>query len=80
MERNIRQIIMAQSKFKTGDYVRIISNSLQPQFQGKIGKIKKAFPTFSEDHSDVREFVYRIEVNGEVLKGIAKESDLQSAQ
>lgn len=70
---------MANSRFKTNDRVTIVSNSLQPQFIGKIGKVKKVYAAFSENDADEREFFYRVEVDGVVLKGIAHDSDLKQA-
>lgn len=70
---------MAKSKFKTNDRVTIVNNSLQPQYRGKVGKIKKVYPAFNENEACEQEFFYRIEVDGEVLKGIARESDLKTA-
>lgn len=70
---------MAKSKFKTNDQVMIVSNSLQPQFKGKVGRIKKAFPSFDDNDAGEREFFYRVEVDGEALKGIARDRDLKPA-
>lgn len=68
---------MAKAKYKTNDRVTIVSNSLEPQFQGKVGKIKKVYASFSENDAEEREFFYRVEVDGSVLKGIAHDSDLK---
>lgn len=68
---------MATSKYKTNDRVTIVSNSLQPQFQGKVGKIKKVYASFDDNDAGEREFFYRVEIDGVVLKGIAHESDLK---
>ena len=68
---------MATAKFKTNNRVTIVSNNLQPQYNGKVGKIKKAYASFSENDADEREFFYRVEVGNTVLKGIARDSDLQ---
>lgn len=70
---------MATAKFKTSDRVTIVSNTLQPQYKGKVGKIKKVYALFSENDAEEREFFYRVEVDGTVLKGIACDSDLQPA-
>lgn len=64
---------MAKSKFKAGDKVRILANELQPQFEGRAGVIKKVFQTFCEGN-----FLYRIEVAGETLRGMATDSDLEA--
>lgn len=70
---------MATSKYKINDRVTIVGNSLQPQYLWKTGKIKKVYASFSENDADEREFFYRVEVDGVVLKGIARESDLKPA-
>lgn len=70
---------MAKSKFKTNDRVTIVNNNLQPQYRGKVGKIKKVYPTFSENEACEQLFVYRVEVDGDVLKGVARECDLKMA-
>ncbi len=68
---------MAKSKFKTNDRVTIVSNSLEPQFKGKAGRIKKVYASFSENDAEERIFFYRVEVDGVVLKRIACDSDLK---
>lgn len=68
---------MATAKYKTNDRVTIVSNSLQPQYTGKTGKVKKVYASFSENDAEERDFLYRVEVDGVVLKGIAHESDLK---
>lgn len=68
---------MATAKFKANDRVKIANNSLQPQFKGKTGKVKKAYASFSENDAEEREFFYRVEVGDAVLKGLARDSDLQ---
>lgn len=68
---------MVTAKYKTNDRVTIVSNSLQPQHRGKTGRIKKVYASFSENDAEEREFFYRVEVDGVVLKGIAHESDLK---
>lgn len=57
----------------------IVSNSLQSQFLWRTGKVKKVYASFSENNAEEREFFYRVEVDGVVLKGIARESDLKPA-
>lgn len=68
---------MKTAKYKTNDRVTIVSNSLQPQYEGKVGKIKKVYASFSENDTDEHEFFYRVEVDNTVLKGFARDSDLQ---
>ncbi len=71
---------MKQSKFKTNDKVEIVSNHLEPRSLGKVGRIKKVYPTFSENDAEEHEFFYRVEVGGTVLKGVARDCDLKPAQ
>lgn len=68
---------MNKSNYKTNDRVIIVSNRLQPEMIGKAGKIKKVYPTFSENDAEEHDFFYRVEVDGTVLKGIARDSDLK---
>lgn len=70
---------MKTSKYKTNDRVTIVSNHLQPQYQGKVGKIKKVYASFSDNDVEKHEFFYRVEVDNTVLKGCARDSDLQPA-
>jgi hypothetical protein len=58
-----------------GDQVRITSNDLQPNMVGKIAQIKKVYESFSLD--DGFEKVYRIMVDGKVLRGVATENDIK---
>ena len=57
----------------------IVSNSLQPQYLWRTGKVKKVYASFSDNDAEEREYLYRVEVDGVVLKGIAHESDLKPA-
>lgn len=66
---------MEKSKFKVGDKVRVVSNEIQSNMVGKIGQIKKVYPSFSEEPG--YEFLYRIEVSGVTLKGVATDKDLE---
>lgn len=70
---------MATPKYKANDRVTIVGNSLQPQYLWKTGKVKKVYASFSENDAEEHEFFYRVEVDGVVLKGIARESDLKPA-
>lgn len=54
--------------------MKIVSNKLEPQYVGKIGKVKKVYETFTEEDDDI--FLYRIDVDGITLKGVARETDL----
>lgn len=40
---------MKTAKYKTNDRVTIVSNSLQPQYEGKVGKIKKVYASFQRE-------------------------------
>lgn len=66
---------MATPKFKAGATVTVLHNDLQPQYVGKKVKIKKAFQLTNDDAES--RFVYRLEADGETLKGITAENDLQ---
>lgn len=69
---------MVKSKFKAGDRVRVVSNDIQPQFISKTGIVKKAYCTFCEsDTTGNTLWFYRIEVNGETLRGIAADTDIE---
>ena len=48
---------------------------------GKIGRIKKVYPSFSEDSDNNVQpsYFYRVEVGGAVLKGVATNNDLEKA-
>lgn len=71
---------MENLKFSVGDNVKIVSNDLQPEMVGKIGRIKKVYPSFSEDSDNNihPSYFYRVGVGGTVLKGIATNEDLKS--
>ena len=66
---------MGKSRFKVGDKVRIVSNEIQSNMVGKVGQVKKVYPSFSEEPG--YEFLYRVEVAGVVLKGVATDKDLE---
>ena len=70
---------MENLKFNVGDNVKIVSNDLQPATVGKIGRVKKVYPSFSEDFDDNVQpsYFYRVEVGGAVLKGVATNNDLE---
>lgn len=68
---------MGKSKFKVGDKVRIVSNDLQTNMVDKIGTIKKVYQGFSEESG--YDHVYRVEVAGQVLRGVACDSNLEKA-
>ena len=59
--------------------MRIVSNDLQPAMVGKIGRVKKVYPSFSEysDNNVQPSYFYRVEVGGAVLKGVATNNDLE---
>lgn len=66
---------MGKSRFKVGDKVRVVSNEIQSNMVGKVGQVKKVYPSFSEEPG--YEFLYRVEVAGVVLKGVATDNDLE---
>ena len=55
---------MENLKFNVGDNVKIVSNDLQPAMVGKIGRVKKVYPSFSEDSDNNIQpsYFYRVEV------------------
>lgn len=66
---------MAKPKFKIGASVTVLRHDLQKQYVGKKAVIKKAFQLSNDDLQD--QFVYRLECNGETLKGVTPELDLE---
>lgn len=66
--------MMEKSTFKVGDKVKIVSNDLQPAMVDKIGVVKKVYPGFSEESG--YGYVYRVEVSGQALRGVACDKDL----
>lgn len=62
------------AKFKVGDIVRIVSNDVQPEYVGRTGRISKVYPAYSEKFGNY--FVYRVNVGGKLLKGVACDTDL----
>lgn len=66
---------MAKSKFRVGATVTVLRHDLQKQYVGKQAIIKKAFQLSNDDLQD--QFVYRLECNGETLKGVTPELDLE---
>lgn len=66
---------MATPKFRVGATVTVLRHDLQKQYVGKKAIIKKAFRITNDDLPD--QFVYRLECNGETLKGITPELDLE---
>lgn len=63
-----------EAKFKVGDIVRIISNDVEPQYIGRIGRISKVYPAYNEKAGE--SFVFRVNVGGKLLKGVACDTDL----
>lgn len=64
-----------EPKFKVRDIVRILDNSLHNQYIGSTGRISKVYPVYSNKIG--YSFLYRVNVNGKLLKGIACEDDLE---
>lgn len=62
------------AKFKVGDIVRIVSNDIQPEYVGRIGRISKVYPAYNEKAGE--NFVFRVNVGGKLLKGVACDIDL----
>lgn len=63
-----------EAKFKVGDIVRIVSNDIQPEYVGRIGRISKVYPAYNEKAGE--NFVFRVNVGGKLLKGVACDIDL----
>lgn len=63
-----------EAKFKVGDIVRIVSNEIQPEYVGRIGRISKVYPAYNEKAGE--NFVFRVNVGGKLLKGVACDDDL----
>lgn len=66
---------MAKPKFRIGASVTVLRHDLQKQYVGKKAIVKKAFQLSNDDLPD--QFVYRLECNGETLKGVTPELDLE---
>lgn len=66
---------MAKSKFKVGATVTVLRHDLQKQYVGKKAIVKKAFQLTNDNLHD--QFVYRLECDGETLKGVTPELDLE---
>lgn len=64
-----------EAKFNRGDIVRILSNEVQPQYVGRIGRISKVYPSYNEKLGNG--FVYRVNVGGKLLQGVACENDIE---
>lgn len=65
---------MTNSKFKVNSMVTLLRHDIHPQYVGKKVRIKKAYQMSNDDLQDM--FVYRLEYNGETLKGVTPEMDL----
>lgn len=75
---------MAKFRFKVGDKVKIVSNEIEPQFVGQVGRVKKVYLSFSERQDEKtgelnKIALYRIEVGNKTLNGVALDSDLEPA-
>lgn len=60
--------------YKIGATVTILRHDLQKQFVGKKAIVKKAFQLTNDEFST--QYVYRLECEGETLKGVTPEIDL----
>lgn len=63
-----------EAKFKVGDNVEILANEIQSEFVGRIGRISKVYNSYSNKLGYCT--VYRVNVGGKLLKGVACEDDL----
>ena len=61
--------------YKVGDTVQILANGLQPEYVGRVGRISKVYNSFSEKLGYTT--VYRVNVAGKLIKGVACECDLR---
>lgn len=66
---------MAKPKFKVGATVTVLRHDIQKQYIGKKALVKKDFQLTNDDLQN--QFVYRLECNGETLKGVTPELDLE---
>ena len=66
---------MAKPKFKVGATVTVLRHDIQKQYVDKKAIVKKAFQLTNDDLQD--KFVYRLECDGETLKGVTPELDLK---
>lgn len=66
-----------ETKFKVGDNVEILANEIQREFVGRIGRISKVYNSYSNKLGYCT--VYRVNVGGKLLKGVACEDDLKLA-
>ena len=58
--------------FKKGDIVKIVRCDIHPEMVGKIGRITKVYSPFYGDAATL----YRVNVRGKLVKGVAMDSDL----
>lgn len=63
---------MMKTRLRAGDKVKILANELEPQYVGKTGEVKKVYCSFDEEAA-----LYRVSVDGTVLRGVAMDKDLE---
>lgn len=63
--------MMKKAKFKKGERVRIVANSIQPEYVGQIGRIAQV------RDGDVEQPVYKVHVKGVMLRLWATEDCLE---
>lgn len=65
-----------EPKFKVRDRVKILDNPLHQKYVGEVGRISKVYNTFSPARMNY-EYLYRVNVKGRLLPGVACEDDLE---
>ena len=65
-------------KFKKRDNVKIVCNTIEPKYVGRIGKISKVYSAFTALGEYC--YVYRVSVGGRLLKGVANDDDLEPVE
>ena len=61
------------TKFQIREKVLIINNQIEEKYVGRIGRISKVYDIYG----DSEESLYRVNVGGRLLKGVARSCDLQ---
>ena len=68
-------VFIMESKFKLREKVRIKRNILEPKYVGREGEIHKVYQSYSE--AGEYTFVYRVNVEGRLIHGVACDADLE---
>ena len=71
----LEQLSNMEAKFNIRDNVRILANEIQPEYVGRVGRISKVYGSYSAKMGYCT--VYRVNVGGKLLKGVACEDDLE---